>query len=146
MWSTPSHRVKKKEEGQELNRKGQKSWCHGLSPVNIVQYAFPTYAPSPCVPTPAITKPFSLQGARACWSLGCEGVQRGCVHSRYDRGGVQGEWERDADKTWCVSGVWLLGNGSRTIISSWGCDWERGNELNVKHCGLLTQTMKTCEQ
>ena len=130
MWCTPTHRVKQKRRGS--SQKGSKILVSWVVPCQHCAIRLSTHAPSPCVPTTAITKPFSLQGACACWSLGCEGVQRGGVYSRYDRGGVQGEWERDADKTWCVSGVWLLGIGSRTIISSWGLQSREGERTQRK--------------
>ena len=64
--------------------------------------------------------------------------------SRYDRGVFLGGSERDADKL-DVSGV-VRGNGFMHNAASWGRVFERGKEFNTKHCGLLTQTMKTCEQ
>ena len=144
MWCTPTHRVKQKRRGS--SQKGSKSWCHGVSPVNIVQYAFPTHAPSPCVPTTAITEPFSLQGVRACWSLGCEGVQRGCVPHAMTEGVFKGKEKGTRTKLGVWAGCGYLEMGLAQLFLLGGCNRERGNELNVKHCGLLTQSMKTCEQ
>ena len=130
MWCTPTHRVKQKRRGS--SRKGSKSWCHGLSPVNIVQYASPTHAPSPCVPTTAITKPFSLQGARACWSLGCEGVPRGvCTHATTE-GEFKGNEKGTRTKLGVRVGCGLLGNVCRTISSSWGLQSREGERTQRK--------------
>ena len=74
-------------------------------------------------------------------------VVRGCSGggaSRYDRGVFLGGSERDADKL-DVSGV-VRGNGLMHNAASWGRVFEKGMEINTKHCGLLTQTMKSCEQ
>ena len=44
-----------------------------------------------------------------------------------------------------VSGV-VHGDGLMHNAASWGRVFRKGMEINTKHCGLLTQTRKSCEQ
>ena len=73
-----------------------------------------------------------------------KGLQLGGGSSRYDRGVLLGGSEKGRGQL-DVSGV-VHGDGLMHNAASWGRVFRKGMEINTKHCGLLTQTMKSCEQ
>ena len=139
VWCDLRHHIGlRKGEGQGLTEGVKHSWCRGHGP-------HPTLCNTPLHPRPLTLCPFNRERAgispseSSCSVLArSRGGARGvvCTHAKTE-GGL---WRRGkgSGQTWCELGEWFLWkNASHIPAAMWAYKFERGNELSVKHCGLL---------